>query len=136
MAISNLDVENGSRFRNIWRDIPHTDANPEGRRERPARDLSDTLIFKNDFLTLSRHSLVSDLEAHPDPTRSLLLLNLNRSSSDKITFLVQSNSKIESGFNRRRLLVDVISVKAHSCLKSQNVPGSEARGFQSVMLAR
>src|SRR5467141_154277 len=100
IAISNLYVENGTHFRNIWRDIPHTDADPEGRRKRPARNFSYALIFQNDFLTLSRDSLVSDLEAHPDPTRSLLLLNLNRSSSDKITLLVQSDSKIESGFNR------------------------------------
>src|SRR6267378_5984574 len=100
IAISNLNVEHGSHFRNIWRDIPHTYANPEGRRERPACNLSDALILQNDFLTLSRDSLVSDLEAHPDPTRSLLLLNLNRSSSHKITLLVRSNSKIESGFDR------------------------------------
>src|SRR5713101_5512718 len=55
------------------------------------RNLSDLLIFQNYVLPLSRDSFVSNLEAHPDPSGSLLFLFLNRSSSDKITLLVQSN---------------------------------------------
>src|SRR5438094_4532451 len=130
ISISNLDLEHGPSFRDIWRNIAHAYAYSESWRERPTRNLSDTLIFENDFLTLARNSLACNPEADSDPSGSLLLLLLNRSSSDKITLLVQSNSEIESRFDRRCLLVNIVSVQAHPCLQSQDVSGSETCGFQ------
>ena len=88
ISISNLDLEHGPSFRDIWRNIAHAYAYSESWRERPTRNLSDTLIFENDFLTLARNSLACNPEADSDPSGSLLLLLLNRSSSDKITLLV------------------------------------------------
>src|SRR2546427_6738941 len=85
-------------FRDIWRNIPHAYAYSESWRERPTRNLSDTLIFENDFLTLARNSLACNPEAYSDPSGSLFLLLLNRSSSGKITLLVSSNGELESWF--------------------------------------
>src|SRR3989442_2813241 len=94
-----------------------------------------TLIFENYFLTLSRDSFACNLETGSDPSGSILFLLLNRSSSDKITLLVHSNSKIESGLDRCSLLINVVSVQAHSSFLPQNISSSEPRGLQALILA-
>src|SRR5438552_499396 len=88
ISISNLDLEHGPSFRDGWWNIAHAYAYSESWRERPTRNLSDALIFENDFLALSRDSFACNLEAGSNPGGSVLFLPLNRSSSDKIIFLV------------------------------------------------
>src|SRR5512146_844585 len=83
---------------------------------------------------MARYGFLQQFKSREPASGSRLCLRLQRFSADKVAFL-KIDRPIGSGFDRRRVLIDIVAVQQIAHLQAQEISCSEASWLEPFRLS-